>query len=130
MHEIDIPAVKSEVEAAFALYEQALVANDVETLDRLFHADTRTIRYGVAENLYGHAAIAAFRAGRPSTGLERTLEATVITTYGHDFATACTLFKRSSLPGKIGRQSQTWLRTEAGWRVVAAHVSIIADPEG
>lgn len=129
MPQIDIPAVKAEVEAAFARYEAALVGNDVETLDRLFHADSRTIRYGAGENLYGYEAIAAFRAGRSAAGLERSLARTVITTYGQDFATACTLFRRASLPGKVGRQSQSWVRTEAGWRVVAAHVSVIPDPD-
>jgi len=128
MPEIDIAAVKAEVEAAFALYETALVSNDVETLDGLFHDDARTIRYGGGENLYGHTEIAAFRAGRSPAGLERTLERTVITTYGNDFATACTLFRRASLARKVGRQSQTWVRTAQGWRVVAAHVSIIPDP--
>jgi hypothetical protein len=130
MFEVDLPEIKAEVAAAFTAYEQALVTNDVAALDGLFHADARTLRYGAAENLYGHAEIAAFRAGRPSTGLMRTLERTVITTYGRDFATANTLFRRETLPGKIGRQSQTWVRTDAGWRVVAAHVSIIADPAG
>jgi len=125
MTEIDIPAVKAEVEAAFAAYEQALVNNDVETLDRLFHADPRTIRYGAGENLYGHAEIAAFRSARSPAGLARTLERTVITTYGHDFATASTLFRRDALGDRIGRQSQSWVRTDEGWRVVAAHVSII-----
>jgi hypothetical protein len=126
--EINIPAVKAEVEAAFAEYERALTSNDVATLDRLFlHAD-HTVRYGVAENLYGHAEIAAFRAARPSAGLERTLERTLITTYGHHMATAWTLFRRDSAPGRIGRQSQVWLRTAEGWRVVAAHVSLIAEP--
>ena len=128
MPAIDIPAVKAEVEAAFARYETALVSNDVETLDGLFHEDARTIRYGGGENLYGHTEIATFRAGRSPAGLERTLERTVITTYGHDFATACTLFWRAALAGKVGRQSQTWVRTAQGWRVVAAHVSIIPDP--
>jgi hypothetical protein len=129
MLEIDIPAVKAEVEAAFAAYERALVTNDVETLDRLFLDSPRTLRYGAAENLHGYAEIAAFRAGRPSVGLERKLERTVITTYGRDMATAWTLFRRASAPGKVGRQSQVWLRTPAGWRVTAAHVSLIADPE-
>jgi len=123
--EIDKPEVKAEVEAAFARYEDALVTNDVATLDELFRDDPRTIRYGAAENLYGYAAIASFRAGRPSRGLARTLERTVITTYGDDFATAMTLFRRA--PGKIGRQSQTWVRFPEGWRVVAAHVSLIDD---
>jgi hypothetical protein len=130
MVEVDLPDVKAEVEAAFAAYEQALVSNDVAALDALFHADTRTLRYGAGENLYGHAEIAAFRAGRSPAGLMRTLERAVITTYGRDFATANTLFRREALVGKVGRQSQTWVRTAAGWRVVAAHVSIITDPAG
>ncbi len=126
--EIDIPEVKAEVEAAFRRYEMALVTNDVATLDALFVESDRTIRYGMGENLYGYAEIAAFRAARPSAGLERTLERTVITTYGRDMATAWTLFRRPSLPGKIGRQSQVWVRRPEGWRVVAAHVSVIAEP--
>jgi hypothetical protein len=125
--DINIPAVKAEVEAAFLEYERALVSNDVETLDRLFLDSPNTIRYGAAENLYGYAEIAAFRAGRPSAGLERNLERTVIASYGHDMATAWTMFRRPSLPGKIGRQSQVWMRTPDGWRVVAAHVSVIVE---
>jgi ketosteroid isomerase-like protein len=124
--EIDIPEVREEVEAAFAEYERALTTNDVEALDRLFLDSPRTIRYGMGENLYGFAEIAAFRAGRSPVGLERKLERTVITTYGRDMATAWTLFSRSTMPGKIGRQSQVWMRTTHGWRVVAAHVSVIA----
>ena len=125
--DINIAEVKAEVEAAFAEYEKALISNDVETLDRLFLDSPNTIRYGATENLYGYAEIAAFRAGRPSAGLERSLERTVITTYGRDMATAWTMFRRPSLPGKIGRQSQVWARTPEGWRVVAAHVSVIAE---
>ncbi len=128
MQQMDIPFVKAEVEAAFATYETALVNNDVETLDRLFHIDQRTIRYGATENLYGHGEIAAFRAGRSPAGLQRDLERTIVTTYGTDFATACTLFRRDGLAGKIGRQSQTWVRTDEGWRIVSAHVSIIVEP--
>jgi hypothetical protein len=126
--EIDIPEVKAEVEAAFARYEQALVSNDVAVLDELFLPSGRTIRYGMGENLYGYGEIAAFRAARPSVGLERTLERTSITTYGRDMATAWTLFRRPSMQGKIGRQSQVWMRTPDGWRVVAAHVSVIPEP--
>jgi hypothetical protein len=125
--EIDIPEVKAEVEAAFAAYERALMANDVAALGALFHDDPRTIRYGGGENLYGYAAIAAFRAGRSPIGLDRTLERTVVTTYGRDCGTASTLFRRVTQPGKIGRQMQTWVRFPEGWRVVAAHVSIIPD---
>jgi hypothetical protein len=123
--DIDLPDVKAEVEAAFRQYEIALTTNDVETLDALFLSSERTLRYGISENLYGFGEIAAFRAGRPSVGLERTLERTVITTYGRDMATAWTLFRRASMAGKIGRQSQVWMRTPQGWRVTAAHVSLI-----
>ncbi|MBN8872692.1 MAG: oxalurate catabolism protein HpxZ [Rhodospirillales bacterium] len=123
--EIDIPAVKAEVEAAFARYEAALTSNDVETLQALFWADPHTIRYGIAENLYGHEEIGRFRAARSPVGLERRIFRTVITTYGRDCATASTLFERPTVPGKVGRQMQTWVRMPEGWRIVAAHVSLI-----
>jgi ketosteroid isomerase-like protein len=122
---IDDPAVKAEVEAAFRAYETALTTNDVPTLEALFRDDPLTIRYGIGENLYGMDAIRAFRRARSPVGLERTLAQTQITTYGRDFATAMTLFTRASAPGKVGRQSQTWVRFPEGWRVVAAHVSLI-----
>lgn len=123
--EIDNPRVKAEVEAAFAGYETALVTNDVEALQAYFWDSGKTIRYGIGENLYGYQEIGAFRAARSPAGLARTLERTVITTYGTDFATASTMFRRETLPGKIGRQMQTWARTPDGWKVVAAHVSVI-----
>ena len=123
--DIDLPEVVAQVRAAFERYEQALIANDVAALDAMFHDDPRTIRYGGGENLYGFLAIEAFRAARSPIGLARTLSQTVITTYGHDHAVASTLFRRASTPGKIGRQMQTWVRFEQGWRVVAAHVSLI-----
>lgn len=125
--EIDIPQVKAEVEDAFARYEAALVNNDVATLEALFHDDGRTIRYGGGENLYGMDAIREFRRARSPVGLARTLAHTVITTYGHDFAVASTLFRRENAPGRIGRQQQSWVRFPQGWRVVAAHVSVIAE---
>jgi len=126
--EIDIPEIKAEVEAAFAAYERALVSNDVAALDRFFLDRPTTIRYGVAENLYGYAEIAAFRAARSPLNLARTLERTVITTFGGDFAVAATLFRRPTAAGRIGRQLQSWVRTAEGWRVAAAHVSLIDDP--
>ena len=126
--DIDRPEVVAEVAAAFAAYEQALVANDVATLDRLFLDRPTTIRYGGGENLYGYAQIAAFRAARSPLGLERTLSRTVITAYGDDVAVASTLFRRDMAPGKVGRQTQTWVRTPDGWRIAAAHVSLIPDP--
>ncbi len=126
---VNQPDVLAEVRDAFERYEAALVGNDTAVLDALFWADPRTIRFGGAENLYGHAAIAAFRAARPAAGLERTLDGTVITTFGRDTATCSTLFRRASAPGRVGRQMQTWVRLPEGWRVVAAHVSLI-DEEG
>jgi Protein of unknown function (DUF3225) len=127
--EIDLPEVVAEVTAAFERYEKALVSNDVATLDAIFRNDRRTIRYGGGENLYGYGEIAAFRAARSPAGLARTLSKTVITTYGRDHAVASTLYDRPSIPGKIGRQMQTWVRFPEGWRVVAAHVSMIDAPQ-
>jgi len=126
---INDPKVLAEVSAAFERYEKALVTNDVTMLDELFLNDPNTIRYGVGENLYGYDEIKAFRAARSPAGLARKLERTKITTYGTDFATANTLFMREG-GTKLGRQSQTWVRTAAGWRVVSAHVSLIDKPAG
>jgi hypothetical protein len=123
--QIDLPEVVAEVRAAFDRYEKALVSNDVATLDALFHDDPRTIRYGGGENLYGYDAIRAFRAARSPAGLGRTLSRTVITAYGRDCAVASTLFHRANAADKVGRQMQTWVRFPQGWRVVAAHVSVI-----
>lgn len=127
--EIDLPEVVAEVRAAFDLYEKALVTNDVDTLDALFRKDERTIRYGATENLYGYAEIAAFRAARSPVALGRRISRTVITTYGRDFAVASTLYERPSAPGRIGRQMQTWVKFPEGWRVVAAHVSLMEEPK-
>lgn len=126
--DIDFPDVVAEVKAAFDRYEQALISNDLNTLNETFREDPRTIRYGMAENLYGYAEIMSFRAGRAPVGLARTISRTVITTYGRAFATASTLFERATTPGKIGRQMQTWVKFPEGWRVVAAHVSLIDKP--
>ena len=123
--QVDIPEVLAEVTAQFARYEKALVTNDVAVLDELFRNDARTIRYGVAEHLYGYDEIMAFRAGRSPVGLMRRTERTVITTYGRDMAVALTLFYRDNAPGKVGRQMQTWVRFDEGWKIVAAHVSVI-----
>ena len=123
--EIDLPDVVAEVKQQFARYEKALVTNDVAVLDELFRADSRTLRYGVGENLYGYDAIMAFRAARSPAGLMRRTEKTVITAYGRDTAVASTLFYRDTAPGKVGRQMQTWVRFSEGWKIVAAHVSMI-----
>lgn len=122
--DIDRPEVVAEVRAAFDRYEKALGDNDVAALNAIFRNDPRTIRYGGTENLYGYAEIAGFRSARTPPG-PRTLAKTVISTYGRDFAVASTLFQRENVPGKIGRQMQTWVRFPEGWRVVAAHVSFI-----
>ena len=126
--EINRPETLQEVTAAFERYEQALNANDVDVLNELFWKDSLTIRFGIAEMLYGHDAIASFRGSRPPDGAARTLRRTVITTYGADFATANTEYTR---PGSamIGRQSHSWVRFSEGWRIVAAHVSRIEDPD-
>jgi Protein of unknown function (DUF3225) len=126
--EIDLPDVLAEVGEAFARYEAALVTNDVATLGALFRNDPRTLRYGIGENLYGYDAIQAFRAARSPAGLMRKTAKTVITAYGRDTAVASTLFYRDSAPGRVGRQMQSWVRFPEGWRIVAAHVSIIDQP--
>ena len=128
--QVDLPEVLAEVTAQFARYEKALVSNDVAVLDELFRDDPRTLRYGIGENLYGYKEIMAFRAARPSVGLMRRIDRTVITTYGRDMAVASTLFYRDSASGKVGRQMQTWARFPEGWKIVAAHVSVIDEPKG
>ena len=127
--EIDLPDVLAEVKEQFARYEKALVTNDVAVLDELFRADPRTLRYGVGENLYGYDAIMAFRAARSPAGLMRRTDKTVITAYGRDTAVASTLFYRDTAPGRVGRQMQTWVRFAQGWKIVAAHVSVIDEPK-
>jgi hypothetical protein len=121
---IDMPDVLTEVSEAFAAYERALNGNDVERLNLLFWDDERTLRYGVAENLYGYQAIAEFRRRRSAPG-PRRIGKTVITTFGVDCASASAEF---SFPGddRLGRQTQTWIRTRGGWRIAAAHVSFIS----
>jgi len=128
--DIDLPEVVAEVRQAFDRYEKALVGNDVAALGALFRDDARTVRYGASEILYGYSEIASFRAARSPAGLARTLSRTVITTYGTDFAVASTLFERPTTPGKIGRQMQTWVKFPDGWRVVAAHVSLMDAARG
>jgi hypothetical protein len=125
---VNDPETLAEVEAVFTRYEKALVENDVAVLDELFWQDERTIRYGIGENLHGVSEILAFRKGRSPADLRRDLDRTVITTYGTDFAIASTLFRRDSARGRVGRQMQSWVRMPDGWRVVAAHVSIIDEP--
>ena len=127
--DIDLPDVLAEVTAQFERYEKALVSNDVAVLDELFRNDACTLRYGIGENLYGYREVTAFRAARSPVGLMRKTAKTLITSYGRDTAVASTLFYRDSAPGRVGRQMQTWVRFAEGWRIVAAHVSIIDEPK-
>ena len=122
MLDINRPEVLAELTLAFDRYERALVANDVAVLDELFWNSEHTLRYGVGEN--GYDAIKAFRAGRSPTGLARDVLRTQITTYGDSFATTHIEFMREG-GSRAGRQTQTWMRTSEGWRVVSAHVSLM-----
>jgi hypothetical protein len=122
--DINLPGVLEEVSLQSARYERALITNDVAVLDELFWNSPHTLRYGATENLYGYEDICAFRASRPAQGLQRTVLKNVITTYGRDFATSNVEFQREGID-KTGRQSQTWVRTPEGWRVAAAHVSLL-----
>lgn len=124
MYEINLPEVLAEMTAIFAQYERAIVSNDIAALNGFFWDSPLTLRYGADQNQYGITQITAFRRTRSAVDLARELRNTVITTYGRDFATANTEFYRESMPGP-GRQSQTWLRTGDGWKVVAAHVSVM-----
>jgi hypothetical protein len=121
---IDHPAVLNDVTAAFYRYEKALTHNDIAVLDELFWDDGRTVRYGATENLYGIAEIRDFRNTRPAKGLDRLLRHTTITTYGEDMAVASTEFTRENSE-RVGRQMQTWVKFPCGWRIVAAHVSLM-----
>ena len=123
---VNDPQVVAEVQAAFAAYEQALMTNDVRALDALFWASPQVLRYGVGETLHGQDEIAAFRRARPGGSPQRTLTRTVITTFGADYATANTEFVREGST-RIGRQSHAWVRLPEGWRIVAAHVSMMGD---
>lgn len=124
MSEINLPDVLAEVNAVFDEYERALTTNDVPVLDQLFWDSEHTLRYGATENLYGFAAIQAFRQGRPANNLEREITARSVTTFGRDFAVANVEFRRTG-SARIGRQSQTWVRLPEGWKVVSAHVSLM-----
>jgi hypothetical protein len=125
--DINNPETLAEVAAQLARYEMALTSNDVAVLNELFWNSPETLRYGAGENLYGYEAITAFRAARPAQGLEREVFKTVITIFGRDFATANIEFRREN-NARTGRQSQTWVRMAEGWRIVAAHVSLLAPP--
>lgn len=123
--EINLPDVVREVEEAFERYEQALVTNDIDALELQFWSDGRAIRYGAGENLYGFEEIRRFRRARSPAGLARWRDRIIVTTFGREFATTHTLFYREGAPGRVGRQSQSWVKFAEGWRVVSGHVSLI-----
>lgn len=123
---INLPDVVAEVRAVFERYEAALLANDVPVLQDLFWRSPHTIRYGVGENLHGWDQISAFRRARKTGAFKRALVDTVITTYGRDFATANTLYRREGFD-RVGRESKVLMRTAKGWRIVSAHVSLIGE---
>ena len=126
MTSVNDPDVLAEVTAAVDAYETALMTNDVAALDGFFRDAPETVRYGVAENLYGFEAIAAFRIGRSGGSPQRSRLRTEITTFGRDFAIANVEFQREGAK-RTGRQSQTWIRAETGWKIVSAHVSLLQD---
>ncbi len=127
--EVNRPDVVAEVWEQFGRYERALVANDVAVLDELFWDSPRAVRFGAGENLYGHEAIAQFRQQRRVENLARQLLRVEVTTFGTEFAAVSAEFRRAP-SGVTGRQQQTWARTEEGWRIVAAHVSLLGNAAG
>jgi hypothetical protein len=126
MLEVNRPDVIAEVRAVFERYEAALLANDVPMLEELFWNSPHTVRYGVGENLHGWEAISAFRRARRTGPFRRQLSKPVITTFGTDFATASTEYLREGFE-RVGRESKTLVRMPEGWRIVAAHVSLIGE---
>ena len=123
---INDPKVVAELQELYPKYEAALMANDAETLTQMFWASPHAMRFGVTENLYGIEEIEAFRKSRPSTNLARSVRRLDIITFGRDFGSVTLEFERTA-NGKIipGRQSQVWVRLPEGWRIVAAHVSVL-----
>ena len=124
MLDVNLPEPLAELSAAFAAYERALLANDIEALNALFWESPLTLRYGVNELLYSHAEIAQFRRTRGPVDSRRTLRNTRITTFGTDFGTANTEYTPFGTE-RVGRQSQTWVRMPQGWKIVSAHVSFL-----
>lgn len=124
--DINLPEVVKEVEAVFHRYERVLVTNDIPVLNELFWPSPHVVRYGVAEQLYGYEAVMNFRSARDPSDLQRELLKLVITTFGKDVATASCEYRRLK-SGRVGRQMQTWIRTPQGWRVAAAHISMLPE---
>ena len=124
---VNAPDAVASVTYAFETYEKALLDNELDVLDGYFWSSEFTDRFGVAENLYGADAIEAYRRQCQPVGPGRTLHGTVVTTFGDTFATVSTQF-RDGETDNFGRQMQTWVRFAEGWKVVAAHVSLMRTP--
>ena len=122
--DINIPEIVEEVTLVFLAYEKALVENDVETINQFFWEDSKTIRFGPNGTLTGYVALSEFRRNRKITGVRRSLKNTSILTFGRNFAVANTEAEVEKIPG-TSQQSQTWIRTDKGWKIVSAHVSHI-----
>ena len=122
--QINLPEVLAEITALFHAYEAAFMRNDVAALNNYFWNDAALTRYGIADLQMGHAELVAFRAASPAPDFTRSLHNVRITTFGHHTAFAFTEFTRSDTALK-GRQSQTWVRLGEGWKIVAAHVSMV-----
>ncbi|GAA0227723.1 oxalurate catabolism protein HpxZ [Cryptosporangium japonicum] len=125
--EIDHPEVVAEVLAAFRAYEDALVRDDRAGILRWFWDAEETVRFGVADRQNGVDELRAWRAEQPPVPPGRTLAETRVTTFGTDYAVVTTLFTYPD-GDALGRQSQTWVRFDAGWRIVSAHVSQLGSP--
>jgi hypothetical protein len=124
---INDPETMAELAAVYPKYETALMNNDIETMQSLFWESPHVVRFGATENLHGIDEIAAFRASRPPVNLARRITRLEITTFGKDFGCVHLEFEREKNGGVVrGRQSQTWVRLPEGWRVVAAHVSLLS----
>jgi Protein of unknown function (DUF3225) len=122
--DINKPQVHTELIQQFDRYQQALIDHDVAVLNELFWHNSLTVRYGVGENLYGYAEIAAYRSACDPKDMTQVVGKSVVTSYGHDAATTNIEFTRA---GRKGRQSQTWIRMPEGWRIVIAHVSFMEE---
>lgn len=119
--------VIAELHALYPRYEHALVTNDVDTLVAMFWSGAEVVRFGATENLYGPEQLAAFRSARQATNLARTVTRLDIVAFGRDYASITLEFERAAASGPVrGRQSQIWVRFPEGWRIVSAHVSLLA----
>lgn len=123
---VNDPSVVAELRSLYPRYEEALVTNDVDTLIGMFWTGAQVMRFGAAENLYGPEELASFRKNRPALNLARIVTRMDIVTFGNDFGSITLEFEREASAGMVrGRQSQTWVRFSDGWRIVAAHVSLL-----